>query len=747
MVDTLTLNDSDAFNYTDQQVSRIVQQLRASRWREVDRLRVRRLLMDLAPPSDEADEDGTGTVVPDPFDESELIIQTMIAEPVKATQFYASRIAANQPQVEIQPLSRDGRVTKKLDEIAAEEERLLHSLWDLAGGRKKQRRAAWAQSWGGGAWYLTLPLDVAWGLPSRRYFDESDDEFDELRTTGGLSPITMPNPSTGEMQFAESGDVWKERRKVAMRDRAMAARSLFYLETFGPDVVYADFDRADDEVKHAAIVQEVPAEDFGPNTAMGRLAADHAGITTDLESYGLTANKEGEIIGGIASGEPTSMPDGHTRTGTWTLSIFVTREEIYYHVIPGTVGPRRSGKKGKKGKRGTGHSARVAASASSGTVIWAAKHGAIINGQPVCPLTPIPCIETELPGRWTTPVDQVFTLTPLINQIETLLSLGVSYNGIPRWFFILPDGTTLRDPETGRPVLNNDPTVPGLSPAEAVAMAAEPRQLTIDVSSLLTLLDTYREQMADYMPSAAATGDAGSSGPAWALRQLIEQQSDTLKEPVDHHAAAVQRVMWMWGGWLRSLDVPVMAYSAPGARGSERSARGLIEFNPDDFTDSFVIRQQTISSSDRIVSEQQGLELRAAGVIDDERLFAIHFNDPDPRARVIDNYLQRIRDFVILGDAAAVPPGSILETVALAVQERIPLELAAENPVIADALAREMAATTEAQQAQQPVGNVAEPAGIRQPGVGAPLTQAGTSETGGGGPLRPGAPATAGAVS
>ncbi len=281
-------------------------------------------------------------------------------------------------------------------------------------------------------------------------------------------------------------------------------------------------------------------------------------------------------------------------------------------------------------------------------------------------------------------------------------------------------------------------------------MAAEPRQLLVDVSSLISLLDIYREQMAEYMPSPAATGDAGSSGPAWALRQLIEQQSDTLKEPVDHHAAAVQRVMWMWGGWLRSLDVPVMVYSAPGIRGSERSARGLIEFNPEDFTDSFVIRQQTISSSDRIVAEQQGLELRAAGVIDDERLFAEHFNDPDPRARVIDNYLQRIRDFVILGDPTAVPPGSILEVVALAVQERIPLELAAESPVIADALSRQMAATTEAQQAQaaqQPTGNVAEAAGIRQPGVGASTTLPGTPESGGGGAPRPGAPATAGAVS
>ncbi len=734
MADPIALQ-LEGFTFNDAQVGRIVQQLRNGRHAEVNRLRTRRLLMEMTPPEGEVDEDNTGTAVPDPFDESDLILQTMIAEPVKAVQFYASRIGANQPQSEIQPLSRDGRLTQKVDETAAEQERLQHALWDLAQGRKKQRRAAWAQSWGRGAWYFTLPLDAAWGLPSRRYYDPSDDEFDELQRSGELSPIELPNPSTGNLAFAESSDVWRERRKDAMRGRAVAGRSLFYLETFGPDVVFGRWDRADDELKYAAIVQEIPAEDFGPDTELARLAGEAGGVNAeDLSRFGLFADKDGSIIGGIAAGTAGASDAAGRREGLWTLSIFVTRTEVYYHVIPGITGaPKGSA------------SQRVAAT-TDGTIIWAARHGAMINGEPACPLVPIPCMETETPGRWTTPVEQVFSLTPLINQIETLLSLGASFNGIPRWFFILPDGTVLRDPETGRPVINNDAVVPGLNPAEAVAMAAEPRQLTIDVTSLLVLLDTYREQMADYMPSPAATGDAGSSGPAWSLRQLIEQQSDTLKEPVDHHAAAVQRVMWMWNSWMRTLDVPIMVYTVPGQRGSERSARGLIEFDPADLTDSFVIRQQTISASDRIVSEQQGLELRAAGVIDDERLFAEHFNDPDPRSRVIDNYLQRLRDGIIVGDPNAVPPGSVLHTVMLAVLERLPLELAASSPLIADALARQMAATTEAQQTvTQQTGNVAEAAGIRQAGVGASTTLPGTAESGAGGSPRPSAPSTAGA--
>ncbi|KKK73324.1 hypothetical protein LCGC14_2894980 [marine sediment metagenome] len=237
---------------------------------------------------------------------------------------------------------------------------------------------------GGGAWYFTLPLDAAWGLPSRRYYDPSDDEFEELQRSGELSPIELPNPSTGNLAFAESSDVWRERRKDAMRDRAVAGRSLFYLETFGPDVVFAQFDRADDEVKYAVIVQEIPAEDFGPDTDLAKLAGAAGGVDPeDLARFGLFADKDGSIIGGIAAGVAERTAETPSRReGLWTLSIFVTRTEVYYHVIPGITGaPKGSA------------SARIAAT-TDGTIIWAARHGAMINGEPTCPLVPIPCMET-----------------------------------------------------------------------------------------------------------------------------------------------------------------------------------------------------------------------------------------------------------------------------------------------------------------------------------------------------------------
>ena len=64
-------------------------------------MRVRRMLInrDVAP----ATSNLTGTSLPAPFNKTSLAIRTMVGEPAKAAQHYASRIAANRPDVSVIP--------------------------------------------------------------------------------------------------------------------------------------------------------------------------------------------------------------------------------------------------------------------------------------------------------------------------------------------------------------------------------------------------------------------------------------------------------------------------------------------------------------------------------------------------------------------------------------------------------------------------------------------------------------------
>jgi hypothetical protein len=366
--------------------------------------------------------------------------------------------------------------------------------------------------------------------------------------------------------------------------------------------------------------------------------------------------------------------------------------------------------------------------AAEGRLVHVEKHGA--NG---CPLVAVPSMVTDSRRdghQFASPMESVFTLTPIINQIETLLSNVAAYNSIPRWVVEDANGNLVRDPDTGDPkMIASDPTV-GLDPSDAEVVNGRGKQLTIDAAMLVQLLEFYLGQLSDAKPAAATEGQTGSSGPAWTVRQQLEAASDLLAHPVDNHAAAVLQIQKLWVHWMRGLDVPIYAVSEPTSRRSPSSRRGMIEFNPEDLIDSFIIRQDKTSASERTVLAQAGLELLAAGAIDDMEFYTEFKLAEDPGEQIVRKYVQLVKNFIMLGDTTVLQPGSLLWRVSQAVQGEVAFELMDIAPNFALGIAEQIATQAQAQRqtpnaalpppaAGNSGGNPAEALGIRQAGTGA----------------------------
>lgn len=662
-----------------------------------DRVQVRRWLVDRT--SDAHNRQATGTALNTTFDVGQ-VLQPMIGDVAEAMQFYVSRIAANDPEPHIAPLVSRSKVTATQDRNAAEQERLLSALWDTAGGRDQQWKIAWSQCLAGVGWYLTYPRDLGWGLPDRTYFDDaSDEELERLRSEGLITEIERD----GVMTYAERADIWQQRREEAMQQRAVDAKSLFVLEALPYEAVKARFDS--DGVKEAWVIEEVPAISLGANgSEYARLAARRDNFDGDLERYGLTLDEQGRVIGGVDKGS------GEATNGTWTLVRYFNRLEAVFIVCG-------------NGMRG-------------GKEVLRVRHGATDAGRAVCPAVPVAFYETDSfdpNGQYSTPMERVFALAPLINQLETHFSLAAVYNGEPRWVVELngkDGGGVLRDSE-GNPVIVEKGAAPGLSPADAVAYPGTLRQLTIDTTSIEAAITLYLEQLADAKPSPALSGGGSAAGPALTLRTMIREQSQTTSQAVSHHAGAVKSVFRMWTGWLRQLDTMVYAWSMPGGRSSERELRGYIEFDPADLTDSFVVLQDANTAADRVVIEQEGLELSAAGKIDDYEFHDKYRREPDAREAVVRQYVQGVVNHVT--GAQPAPPGSIYQVVGDLAKGRVDLILAQRSPAYAIAQSLQMAQQARQQQGQlppgvetgpgmeppRPDGNVAFGQGLREPSLGA----------------------------
>lgn len=688
---------------TESELSALIVQLEQDFDPYINQMRVRRMLIERF---QVGDNPALGTYVPPPFDKSQMIIRSIGGEVVEGVQHYASRIAANAPQPVVPRIVERSRVTKEVEENAAEQERLLQALWVAAGGKSKQYQIGWSQSWARVGWYLTLPRDASWGLPDRAYFtDLDDDALAKMRNDEYLAP-----EPDGDGRWLESGANWIKRRRQLARQNALDGQSLFTLEAIPGDMVRYRSDR--DGIKFAYVVEEVPAMDLRPGSPMMRDLARRAGVPEgEIASFGIYV-KDGRIVMGITQGGETGSAP--TQQGFTFIRAF-DRECSYYLVAaPGRPAGAR--------------------------LIWHAPHGARR-----VPLVPVPGIRTDSrrPGfEFSCPMEQVFAYGPLLNQVETLLSNVATYNALPRYVIEKEDGALIVDEKGDPKVIVGGPT-PGLDPSEAQVVEGKLRQLVIDGSLLERLLSIYAAQMDKAMPPDVTRGEGGTSGAAWAIRQLLSAAQSDLEQPVSNHALAVKEVMSMWVDWLRLLDVPVYALSIPEARGNARAVRGLIEFEPEDLVQGFEIIQSKDTASDRIVRQQHGNELLKAGLIDMRRYLEEYALEPDPIQAEKDIWIQRVVD-IVMGVGPPAPPNTVLAQVVQAVQGRLFLAMMERAPnaalLQAELLAQQAQMQNPAQQGmtvsgtptnmQPEGGNPAEANGIRQPGVGSPLSLPGSPDMG-----------------
>lgn len=684
-------------SFSESDLSSIISALENDFEQSIERTRIRRMLVERLPEALAANE--LGTTVPKPFDESELIVKTVVGEVAEAKIHYSSRISANPPQPIVPRIADSPNAAKKAEENAAAQERLLLAQWAYCNGPARQQEIADAQVIANSGWYLTLPRDVAWGLPDRIFYDDlTDEQIDEMKASGKLSP--EPDEYG---RYMESGENWLERRRAAAKGNAVSMRSLFTLEAIPGDMVRYRMDG--DGVKYAYIVEELPANEFAPGTEIAERAAQHLGAKADeIKDFGIRV-EDGKIVAGVTQGGER----GSQQSSTINLVRFFDRECMYIlAAAPGIAGGAK--------------------------LIWEADHG---GG--MVPLIPAACIRTDSrrPGyQFQSIMEPVFAYSKLLNQVETLASNVAVFNSIPRWVYEVQEGAPVVDPDTGSATAVSTAPVPGLDPSQAAVVEGRVVQLKLDASTLIEMMKFYAAQLKEAMPSPVAMGEGATSGPAWTARQLLAQAQENLRKPVQEHAAAVKQVFALWIRWLRELDVPVYAVSAPGRRSSD--VRGLIEIDPKDLVEWVEVNQSEESQQDRIVRQQHGIELRHAGVIDDYQLLAEYLLEEDPVLAEKRLWAQKAVD-IVMGMGAPAAPGSVLAMIVLAVQGRLALAIPQQSPNAAIAMAEEMAAKTQAALMGQPPtrndiptnmlpqgGNPAAAAGIRQPGIGAAPTLEGT---------------------
>jgi hypothetical protein len=705
---------------TDTAIISMVQRQRTANQNVMLQMRVRRMLINRDTAALESNL--TGTTLPPPFHQTSLAIRTMIGEPAKAAQHYATRLSANRPDISVVPITAGNDITATVEKDAGKQERMDNQFWVEAGGRDAQWTCGWGMAVTEAAYYLTLPRDAQFGLPDRIYYeDKTDDDISHLKAAGMTTPVKVQSPS-GKLVYAEHGDVWAARRKDAAKNRAISGRSLFTLRAYPRDMVLRQ--RDEDGIKWAAIVEEVPGSMVGPGSDLAMAAAKQTNALPDgnavppddLGLYGLMRGPKGEIIGGIARGGP--LGSTWNASGVFTIVRFFSRTEQV--ILVGGQGSLQGAK-----------------------VVYRGAHGCTVQGVPSCPVVEVPFMRTDIdvPGKeFSTALSQVFGIIPQINQLLTLESNAAIFNGLPRWVVEQKDGATIRG-QDGEPKIIEQAATPGLDPSQAAAYPGTLRQLTIDTKSLHEMLVLYFERLEAAMPSEVLEGAAGSSAPAYQVRQLIQQAQEILRQPVDNHCAGVQQIVQMWHGWLRDLDTPVYFFAAPGNRKNKRSLRGIIEFDPKDLTDSIVVTQELDTPAEATVRLQEGLELLKAGVLTFEDFFDQYAKSQDARQSVIDMYVSQVTAHVIGGVPA--PAGSLIAMIADGVRGAVNFALLEQSPNYAIASA-ENAVQQMQQQPQQVTspmpgggsitagatgalsgpmqpgmgGNVANAAGIRQPGMG-----------------------------
>lgn len=679
----------------EKQLSEIINSLEKDFAPYNERMKVRRALIERMP--DMLAENAVGTNVPKPYDKSALLIKTVTGDVIDGVQHYANRISANPPQPIVPRVAKRGRVANKIEESAAEQERLFSALWMAADGPRKQYQIAFSQSWCRVGWYLTLPRETGFGLPDRSYFEElTDEQIAQMRSDGHLSPAPVDDG-----KWVESADNWVQRRRKKAEDDAVSGKGLFTLEAIPGDICRWRMDR--NGVKYWYSVEECPKADFMAGSDFMKEVARKKGYKGDeCDRFGLVTDDRGKIVAGISDGgERDSSPGGYN------FIRFVDRECIYF-LVSSTGSP------------------------TGATLLYSTYHGA---GR--VPAVPVPGVWTDSrrPGaEFSSPMESVFAYAPLLNQIETLISNAMVFNAIPRFVNEKADGSLIVDEQGNPREISAAPTL-GLDPAQIAVVEGHVKQLKVeDTDFMVQVLNIYMAQMQKAMPPDVTQGEGGTSGAAWAIRQLLSAAQADLAQPVSNHAAAMRDVFSIWVRWMRLLDVPVFCLSIPQSRGSMRSVRGLIEFEPENLVEGFEVVQSKDSASDRIVLQQHGIELRREGVIDDRRFFEEYMHEADPVQAEKDMYAQQLK-----GQLAT----TILQQMVTAMQGKVWQEFLKRFPNSAILQAELMAEQVKQQEMAMavsgagplenhalPRGNVAEANGLREAGIGGSSELPGNPESG-----------------
>ena len=685
------MTDMEEMLWDDAECGRIMEELFITHRRRDDKIALRNALV-FRRENQQSDEK-MGIHIPEPFGESKLIITHITGALASTAQRWTSEISDNAPRVIVEPqVEGDRNITAAMQRDATMQEHLHNGTWHQAGGRKMQRRLAWAQVVEGAGWYFCYELEAGFGLPARKYFEL--DELGEGENDGVAdAPVRKPD---GTFAWAERPDLYEARAIEAMKDQARNGRSLFAVEMQSDAKVYAQRDRLGWKI--VAIVEYVPAAEYGPKSDMARVAASWRN-NSELADKGIILDAGGKIAGGTSHGGEPNTPldlrrERYLQCRIWTRTehyVYVTRAQNY-----------------EGGKR-----------------VWATKHD---YGQ--VPAWPAPFTDTDSAApeeRHMPAMEGAYASVPGYNQVLTLLSQNTTWNAIPRFVIMLPENQGfMTDARTGGPkILSSDSTV-GLDPneMEVISNGGKIEQLTIEgAGDLLNLLAIYQQQLSDALPSEAAKGTGGTSGPAWTTNLLQLAQRVVLAPAVEFHASAIEDMTRFQARLIRKLPVPVYFNAAIGKRG-RATPTAMVNLRPDRVSLNLSVHQSANSREEQLVAIQAGMTMLnnpTGPLIDMWEFFEDFKGSDDAHEAVLRAHLQTMMN--VLTGTVQLPPGSLLQLVMDLVAGQVPLRLAEELPAVGRALAAQSLAQLGATAGG---GGLTRAAGIVEPGVNAPATLEGT---------------------
>lgn len=612
-----------------------------------------------------------GTYLPKPFHQSELVLRYMTGILGDRAHQVAATISENQPIVRVQNISSTPRkVGQRQSEKAATVADALNGIWWSGGGDEIQDTAAWAQVTEGCGWIVAYETLAGFGLPDRRFFEQGElsaEDIAQLRARGEV--VALPAEDSGQV-FAESADLWQRRRLEASREHAINGVSLmtFEMQPHGNVWYRTDKPTGPNNLKMLAVIEQVPAADFGPGSAYAQSYAEFTGDENVVKA-GLILSRDGKIVVGGLERIDGGQKDQRPQERTWWLARCLYRDEIYYFVSPTRA-------------------------MTGGVIVFHTGHD--YGEVPAYPAWARHTSSRRPEEEYRPLFDGAYATIPGFNQVVTLLSNVATFNATPRYVIELPSeqGGGFELDDEGEVKVIDGASAVGLDPSKMEEVSGTVKQLTIEDGELiLQLAEFYQKQLEATLPSAVATGTGGESGPAWTTRLMQQAQNVKIAPAVKGFASACEGAMKLTARVIRKRQSPIVVLSAPGFGTTEDDERYLITLDPEDVSENLAVRLDPNTQQDRLVLQQVGVELREKGHITDDELYRDYFGKQDVRGTIRRKYIQLAVDHLMTGQAVA--PGSIIDFAANLARGRIQQQLVQRSPIAAHAAAEAAAAAEQ----------------------------------------------------